>query len=162
MAKGPLCGPGSKGSDGSEGSEGGGIALRAMSFKISLREMENQTTGPSARRKCTLIPLRGLLHGKACHWILRSLCSPTNPVPLPPWRERFALCSAFISYVMNSISENQPPPAALTLWCLRHHLPPAVRSGAKRKAPLWAGQAPYFARLAHPMQDVHSGTIKLR
>ena len=26
------------------------------------------------------------LHGKACHWILRSLCSPTNPVPLPPFR----------------------------------------------------------------------------
>ena len=21
---------------------------------------------------------------EACHWILRSLCSPTNPVPLPP------------------------------------------------------------------------------
>ena len=30
-------------------------------------------------------PLRGpLLHGKACHWILRLLHSPTNPVPLPP------------------------------------------------------------------------------
>ena len=30
-------------------------------------------------------PLHGpLLHGKACHWILRLLHSPTNPVPLPP------------------------------------------------------------------------------
>ena len=30
-------------------------------------------------------PLRGpLLHGKACHWILRLFHSPTNPVPLPP------------------------------------------------------------------------------
>ncbi len=26
------------------------------------------------------------LHGKACHWIPRSLCSLTNPVPLPPFR----------------------------------------------------------------------------
>ena len=26
----------------------------------------------------------GLLHGKACHTILRSLCSLTNRVPLPP------------------------------------------------------------------------------
>ena len=34
---------------------------------------------------------------------------------------------------------------------------PLYRSGDIRKAPLWAGQAPYFARLAHPMQDVHSG-----
>ena len=35
--------------------------------------------------------------------------------------------------------------------------PPRYRSGDKRKAPLWAGYAPFFARLAHPMQDVHSG-----
>ena len=27
-----------------------------------------------------------LLHGKACHWIRGSLCSPMNPVPLPPSR----------------------------------------------------------------------------
>ncbi len=26
------------------------------------------------------------LHGKACHWILRSRGSPTNPVPLPTFR----------------------------------------------------------------------------
>ena len=56
---------------------------------------------------------------EACHTILRSLCSLTNRVPLPP----------------------------------------RYRSGDKRKAPLWAGQAPYFARLAHPMQDVHRGRI---
>ena len=35
------------------------------------------------------------LHGKACHWIFGSFHSPTNPVPLPPRRGRFALCSAF-------------------------------------------------------------------
>ena len=27
------------------------------------------------------------------------------------------------------------------------------------KAPLWIGQAPYFARLAHPMQDGHRSTM---
>ena len=37
----------------------------------------------------------GLLHGKASHLVLRSLCSPTNPVPLPPRRGKSALCSAF-------------------------------------------------------------------
>ena len=62
-------------------------------------------------------PAAVLLHRKACHWILRSLPSPTNPVPLPPeeachWifgslrfptnpvplpprRGKSALCSAF-------------------------------------------------------------------
>ncbi len=37
--------------------------------------------------RCARLPLSGcagLLHGKACHTILRSLCSLTNRVPLPP------------------------------------------------------------------------------
>ena len=42
----------------------------------------------------------------------RVVSLPTNPVPLPPRRGRFALCLTFISYVMSSISENWPPPAA--------------------------------------------------
>ena len=32
------------------------------------------------------------LHGKACHWIRGSLCSPMNPVPLPPSRGNKRLC----------------------------------------------------------------------
>ena len=35
------------------------------------------------------------LHRKACHWIFGSFHSPTNPVPLPPRRGKFALLSAF-------------------------------------------------------------------
>ena len=37
--------------------------------------------------RCARLPLSGfagLLYGKACHTILRSLCSLTNRVPLPP------------------------------------------------------------------------------
>ena len=61
--------------------------------------------------KCPPIPLRGLsTEGKS------------------------ALCSAFISYVVNSISENQPPPAALPLWCLRHHLPPRGSVGRQKES----------------------------
>ena len=39
-------------------------------------------------------PTAVLLHGKACHWIFGSFHSPTNPVPLPPRRGKFALRSA--------------------------------------------------------------------
>ena len=35
-------------------------------------------------RSLPLSGCAGLLHGKACHTILRSLCSLTNRVPLPP------------------------------------------------------------------------------
>ena len=40
---------------------------------------------------------------------------------------RFALCLTFISYVMNRISEISRLQRLFPLWCLRHHLPPAVR-----------------------------------
>ena len=53
---------GSKGSEGSAclrqaGSKGSGIALRAMSFIIPLRGMENRTTAPSARGNAPLLVL---------------------------------------------------------------------------------------------------------
>ena len=44
-----------------------------------------------------------------------------------PRRGRFALCLTFISYVMNRISEISRLQRLFPLWCLRHHLPPAVR-----------------------------------
>ena len=42
----------------------------------ALGAMENKQTGPAARWKYTPIPLRGLLHRKACHWILSRLTAP--------------------------------------------------------------------------------------
>ena len=44
-----------------------------------------------------------------------------------PRRGRFALCLTFISNVMNRISEISRLQRLFPLWCLRHHLPPAVR-----------------------------------
>ena len=108
--------------------EGCGLPLRAMLIKSALRDLLSVPYGmisilvishlrwlfpPPLVPYGTTFPPRW----EACHTILRSLCSLTNRVPLPP----------------------------------------RYRSGDKRKAPLWAGQAPCFARLAHPMQDVHSG-----
>ena len=48
------------GREGSKGSEGVVSPLRAMNIIIPLRGMENHTTAPAARWKCTPIPLRGL------------------------------------------------------------------------------------------------------
>gem|GEM_PF-7103080 len=47
---------GSEGSKGAEGSKGGGIALRAMSFIIPLRGMENRTTGLTPEGNAPLFP----------------------------------------------------------------------------------------------------------
>ena len=46
------------------------------------------SNGVSLRRSApyTLCRNSGVLHGKACHWILSRLRLPTNPVPLPPSR----------------------------------------------------------------------------
>ena len=89
--------------------EGCGIALRAMSFIIPLRGMENRTTAPSARGNAPLLPTAPL-HRKASHAIFRSLCSLTNHVRLPPRRGRFALRSALgiISTSMHSTAKSSP------------------------------------------------------
>ena len=70
--------------------EGCGIALRAISMKSALRDWLYE----SYSMKSILVISRyaappypaapDFLHGKACHTILRSLCSLTNRVPLPP------------------------------------------------------------------------------
>ena len=80
-----------------------------------------------------------------------------GPLPLKGTQERYRICLSS-SYVMKSITVIShlrwlPPP----LVPYGTTFPPRYRSGDKSKAPLWAGEAPYFARLAHPMQDVHSG-----
>ena len=93
--RGPLRGPGSKGSEGSAclwqaGSKGGGIALWAMSIKSALRDLLSVSYGMKSilrigsLRSPPLSGCAGLLHGKACHTILRSLRFLTNRVPLPP------------------------------------------------------------------------------
>ena len=93
--RGPLRGPGSKGSEGSAclwqaGSKGGGIALWAMNIKSALRDLLSVSYGIVSIlmiSRCAAPPYPAapdFLHGKACHTILRSLCSLTNRVPLPP------------------------------------------------------------------------------
>ena len=67
--------------------EGCGIALRAMSIKSALRDwlyrsyslIRIQVISSCAAPPYPAAP--DFLHGKACHTILRSLCSLTNRVP---------------------------------------------------------------------------------
>ena len=81
---------GSQGSEGSKGSEGDGIALWAMSIKSALRDLLSVSYDivsilVISRYAAPPYPAApDFLHGKACHTILRSLCSLTNRVPLPP------------------------------------------------------------------------------
>ena len=76
--------------DGAFGPEGCGITLRAMLMKSALRINLSASYG-----KITILVISryaappypaapDFLHGKACHTILRSLCSLTNRVSLPP------------------------------------------------------------------------------
>ena len=65
-----------------------------INLNLWQQRRENHTTGlapvemhPFCRLSATS------LHRKACHWIFGSLRFLTNPVPLPPRRGRFALCS---------------------------------------------------------------------
>ena len=66
------------------------IALRAMLIKSALRDLLSVSYGMISIlviSRCAAPPYPAapdFLHGKACHTILRSLCSLTNRVPLPP------------------------------------------------------------------------------
>ena len=66
------------------------IALQAMLIKSALRAYLTVSYDLisilliGSLRSPPLSGCAGLLHGKACHTILRSLCSLTNRVPLPP------------------------------------------------------------------------------
>ena len=54
---------------------------------------ENKPTALTGDGNAPLLPpAAASLHRKACHWIFGALRFPTNPVPLPPRRGRFALC----------------------------------------------------------------------
>ena len=70
--------------------EGCGIAPWAMSIKSALRDLLSVPYGMISilvisRYAAPPYPAApDFLHGKACHTILRSLCSLTNRVPLPP------------------------------------------------------------------------------
>ena len=81
---------GSQGSEGSKGSEGDGIALWVMSIKSALRDLLSVSYDivsilVISRYAAPPYPAApDFLHRKACHTILRSLCSLTNRVPLPP------------------------------------------------------------------------------
>ena len=72
------------------GAEGCGIAPWAMSMKSALRDLLSVPYGIVSIlviSRCAAPPYPAtpdFLHGKACHTILRSLCSLTNRVPLPP------------------------------------------------------------------------------
>ena len=64
--------------------------LRAMNIKSALRDLLSVPYGMISIlviSRCAAPPYPAapdFLHGKACHTILRSLCSLTNRVPLPP------------------------------------------------------------------------------
>ena len=67
------------------------IALRGNAYKVSVTGLafciiwHDKHAGDWLTAFATPYPgCAGLLHGKACHTILRSLCSLTNRVPLPP------------------------------------------------------------------------------
>ena len=86
---------GSEGSEGSAclwqaGSKGCGLPLRAMLIKSALRDWLYGSYSKITIlviSRCAAPPYTAapdFLHGKACHTILRSLCSLTNCVPLQP------------------------------------------------------------------------------
>ena len=78
------------GGDSACGAEGGGLPSRAMLIKSALRIHLSVSYGivsilVISRYAAPPYPAApDFLHGKACHTILRSLCSLTNRVPLPP------------------------------------------------------------------------------
>ena len=79
---------------------GGGLLYLSLSANLICSIYSIAKTSPSGvhsehilkerqrRAKCS----ESFLHGKACHWILRSRGSPTNPVPLPTFRWKW--CAA--------------------------------------------------------------------
>ena len=78
------------GGDSACGAEGCGLPLRAMLIKSALRDLLSVSYSMISillisRYAAPPYPAApDFLHGKACHTILRSLCSLTNRVPLPP------------------------------------------------------------------------------
>ena len=93
-----------------------------------------------------------------------SLTGPLAPrVVVSPYRA-MSIKSALrdllsVSYGMISIlvigSLRSPPPIRL------RRTSPAVRSVNRKEGPFMGRLRAYFDRLAHPMQDVHRGRIKL-
>ena len=78
------------GGDSACGAEGGGLPSRAMLIKLALRDLL-----PVSYSMISILVISryaappypaapDFLHGRACHTILRLLCSLTNRVPLPP------------------------------------------------------------------------------
>ena len=78
------------GGDSGFAAEGCGLPLRAMLIKSALRDLLSVSydiVSILVISRCAAPPYPAapdFLHGKACHTILRSLCSLTNRVPLPP------------------------------------------------------------------------------
>jgi hypothetical protein len=107
---------GSKGSEGSAclrqaGSKGAGIALRAMSFIIPLRGMENRTTAPTARGNAPLFPCGDFhLKVKRLTTFCASLTLLQNVFAVHPGGGKFALRSALgiISTSMHSTAKSSP------------------------------------------------------
>ena len=134
---------GSEGSEGSKGSEGCGIALRAMSFRIPLRGMENlhnlassvgrfigrsfcvqakdklrPTWRPSAgspQQKCTPIPLRGLLLKGSMSLDFRSATLPYKSSSFAtPEGEVCSPLPLVLTYVTYCIAPLESPPPGET------------------------------------------------
>ena len=79
------------GGDSACGAEGGGLPLCGNAYKISVTGFTFSAIWHDKHSADWLAALASpypaapdCLHGKACHTILRSLCSLTNRVPLPP------------------------------------------------------------------------------
>ena len=110
--------------EGSKGSEGKVLKMDGPSAQGFL-----SLTGPLAPRV-----VETAVAAVYSHLTAEKPNNRASPVEMHPFclrhlprRGRFALCLTFISYVMNRISEISRLQRLFPLWCLRHHLPPAVR-----------------------------------
>ena len=108
--------------------EGCGIALRAMSFIILLCRMENQTTGlrpmemhpfPRLRRYFSTGKHVTGFSGRFAPLRIQFLCHPGGGSLL--------YAQLLVSFSLSSISGISHLWWLSPLWCLRHHLSPAVR-----------------------------------
>ena len=94
------------------------IALWAMLIKSALRDLLSVSYGMisilvtgSLRSPPPYPAVPDFLHGKACHTILRSLCSLTNRVPLPPLCRGQNKTPRSLASSAQRIAKNKVPPA---------------------------------------------------
>ncbi len=127
------------------------IALRAMLIKSALRDWLSMSYGMKSilrigsLRSPPYPAAPDFLHGKACHTILRSLCSLTNRVPLPPLCRGQNKTPRSLASSAQRIAKNKVPPPGGRWWRQPpkgvHCLNPGHKSGPIAIPPPSAPQA---------------------